>query len=164
MLLSSPFSYFSEMLSVYRMHVDYRDEQIQEYRRQKMLDAQKQRLYRRAHGMEDLDADEVSGINVQGLVDWDDGLTNPERARGGRNIDVISGHVAENMGKRRDESKEEWMARRLREQEDEKSFREELKRKRQEDAARAEEERLIRIGAKRFEDEKPRRKLWLGIW
>ena len=30
-------------------------------------------------GMEDLDADEVSGVDVRGLVDWDDGLTKKER-------------------------------------------------------------------------------------
>lgn len=146
------------------MHIDYRDEQIQEYRRQKMLDAQKQRLYRRAHGMEDLDADEVSGINVQGLVDWDDGLTNPERARGGTHLEVISGRMAEDMGKRTGETNEELIARRLREREEEKEIKEQVKRRKAEEAARAEEERLIRIGAKRPEDEKPRRKLWLGIW
>ena len=34
--------------------------------------------------MEDLDAEEEQGIDVRGLVPWDDGLTNKERAHGGR--------------------------------------------------------------------------------
>jgi len=34
--------------------------------------------------MEDLDAKEEQGIDVRGLVPWDDGLTKTERAQGGR--------------------------------------------------------------------------------
>lgn len=34
--------------------------------------------------MENLDAEEEQGIDVRGLVAWDDGLTNKERAQGGR--------------------------------------------------------------------------------
>ena len=34
--------------------------------------------------MEDLDAEEDQGIDVRGLVAWDDGLTNKERREGGR--------------------------------------------------------------------------------
>ena len=45
---------------------------------------QKQRLYRRAHGIEDLDREEEHGVDVRGIVPWDDGLTTKERAAGGR--------------------------------------------------------------------------------
>ena len=48
-------------------------------RAEKLLDTQKRRLYRRAHGLENLDVEEGQGVDVRGLVDWDDGLTNPER-------------------------------------------------------------------------------------
>jgi hypothetical protein len=34
--------------------------------------------------MEDLDSEEEQGIDVRGLVEWDDGLTNKERREGGR--------------------------------------------------------------------------------
>lgn len=34
--------------------------------------------------MEDLDAEGEQGVDVRGLVPWDDGLTNKERREGGR--------------------------------------------------------------------------------
>lgn len=67
-----------------RLHIDYTTEQSENSRQRKILDAQKRRLYRRAHGMEDLNAEEEEGIDVRGIAPWDDGLTNKERARGGR--------------------------------------------------------------------------------
>jgi len=79
-----PLNYVSEWLSTIRLHVDYNSQKTAESRANGILDAQKRRLYRRAHGMEDLDAEEEQGIDVRGLVPWDDGLTNKERAQGGR--------------------------------------------------------------------------------
>lgn len=83
-LLFHPINYIRESLSVIRLHIDYTTEKTNASRQQKILDAQKRRLYRRAHGMEDLNAEEEEGIDVRGIVPWDDGLTNKERARGGR--------------------------------------------------------------------------------
>lgn len=94
-----PFSTISECISIYKMHVNYRSERVAESRRQKILDAQKQRLYRRAHGMEDLNAEEESGIDVRGLVPWDDGLTKKERAAGGRSEHRSGRMVLEAGGK-----------------------------------------------------------------
>lgn len=79
-----PINYVSEWVSTVRLHVDYNSQKTAESRREGILDAQKRRLFRRAHGMEDLDAEEDQGIDVRGLVPWDDGLTNKERREGGR--------------------------------------------------------------------------------
>jgi hypothetical protein len=79
-----PINYVSEWLSTIRLHVDYNSQKTAESRREGVLDAQKRRLFRRAHGMEDLDSEEEQGIDVRGLVEWDDGLTNKERREGGR--------------------------------------------------------------------------------
>lgn len=79
-----PFSYMSEWISVIKLHTAYRSELVQQKRNKDMLDTQKRRIYRRAHGMEDLDRAEDQGIDVRGVVPWDDGLTNVERANGGR--------------------------------------------------------------------------------
>ena len=79
-----PITYVSEWASTVRLHVDYNSQKTSEARRDGILDAQKRRLFRRAHGMEDLDAEEEQGIDVRGLVEWDDGLTNREREEGGR--------------------------------------------------------------------------------
>ena len=79
-----PVNYVSEWLSTIRLHVDYNSQKTAESRREGVLDAQKRRLFRRAHGMEDLDSEEEQGIDVRGLVEWDDGLTNKERREGGR--------------------------------------------------------------------------------
>ena len=80
------------------MHMDYNTEQTMRRRQQNILDAQKQRLYRRAHGIEDMNAEEESGVDVRGLVPWDDGLTRKEREAGGRSRELetkmIQGMVA----------------------------------------------------------------------
>ena len=65
------------------MHEEYNTETVEFARARKVLDAQKRRLYRRAHGMEDLDRDEDQGIDVRGIAPWDDGLTKREREGGG---------------------------------------------------------------------------------
>ncbi|EHY60346.1 hypothetical protein HRR83_000107 [Exophiala dermatitidis] len=96
-LFFHPITYFREALAVVRLHIEYTTEQANESRQQKILDAQKRRLYRRAHGMENLDAEEEQGIDVRGLVPWDDGLTNKERARGGRDV-VLTGKDVVDMG------------------------------------------------------------------
>lgn len=49
--------------------------------------------------MEDLNAEEEEGIDVRGLVPWDDGLTNNERARGGREERVTGLDVLNRGGK-----------------------------------------------------------------
>ncbi len=64
------------------MHMQYTTERTAESRHRNIQDAQKRRLYRRAHGLEDVDIDGVGqGIDVKGLVAWDDGLTRGERRR-----------------------------------------------------------------------------------
>jgi hypothetical protein len=78
---------------VVRLHIDYETSRTNEKRQQAILDAQKRRLYRRAHGLENLDAEEDQGIDVRGLVDWDDGLTNKERERGGRQTVLSLGEM-----------------------------------------------------------------------
>ncbi|KAJ9605474.1 hypothetical protein H2200_010131 [Cladophialophora chaetospira] len=97
-----PITYISETLSVINLHVDYETQKTNDSRQQKILDAQKRRLYRRAHGLEDLNAAEDQGIDVRGLVPWDDGLTNKERAQGGRDI-VLTGADMLKLGMQPDE-------------------------------------------------------------
>lgn len=166
MLFFSPFSYISEVWSVYRLHLEYNTAKTAERRRQNILDAQKRRLYRRAHGMEDLTADEVSGPDVRGLVEWDDGLTNRERERGGVYQSEMMGARMQDMGPLPGESYTELIQRKRGEQAEAAARKVGEKARAQEEAARAEEERLVRIGAKRPEEqqERPRRKVWLGIW
>ena len=164
MLLYSPFKYFSEVLSVFRLHSDYMTQQAAESRRQNIMDAQKRRLYRRAHGLEDLSADEVSGVDVRGLVEWDDGLTNKERERGGQYKGEMIGAAMKDMGQRPGEDLTELLERKRGEQTQMGLRKEEERRRKIEEDERAEEERLVRIGAKRREQDVPKRKLWLGIW
>lgn len=167
MIFTKPLTYFSEVFSVYRLHVEYTTQQTAEKRRQGILDAQKRRLYRRAHGLEDLNADEVSGPDVRGLVEWDDGLTKPERERGGQyKPDIIGANMME-MGQRPGEEFNELMERKRGEQRDAAVRRVQERAEREEEEARKEEERLVRIGARRQgqEGEEPRRrKMWFGIW
>ncbi|OAP55917.1 hypothetical protein AYL99_10069 [Fonsecaea erecta] len=92
-----PINYIRETLSVLRLHIDYETARTNESRQQKILDAQKRRLYRRAHGLEDLNADEDQGIDVRGLVPWDDGLTAKEREKGGRDM-VLTGRDVVALG------------------------------------------------------------------
>jgi hypothetical protein len=105
-----PIEYISETLSVLRLHIEYETQRTNESRQQKILDAQKRRLYRRAHGLEDLGADEDQGIDVRGLVPWDDGLTNKERTQGGREI-VLTGADMIKLGMQPGEHQIEFMKR-----------------------------------------------------
>ena len=149
---------------MFRLHSDYNTQQVAERRRQGILDAQKRRLYRRAHGMEDLNADEVSGVDVRGLVEWDDGLTNKERERGGQYRGEMIGAAMQEMGQRPGEGFSELMERKRVEDGIARERKEEEKIRKMEDEERAEEERLVRIGKKRPDGEVPRRKVWFGIW
>ncbi|KIW58539.1 hypothetical protein PV05_03049 [Exophiala xenobiotica] len=137
-----PISYVRESLSVIKLHIDYTTAQANESRQQKILDAQKRRLYRRAHGMEDLNAAEEQGIDVRGLVPWDDGLTNAERERGGRE-EVLTGRDVVAMGGQVGDDVNEF-ARRLKERREKGEEGEEI-------------EQVQREPPKK-------RKLWLGIW
>jgi len=130
MLFFSPFTYISELWSVYRLHLEYTTAKTAEHRRQNILDAQKRRLYRRAHGLEDLNADEVSGVDVKGLVEWDDGLTNKERERGGVYKGEMIGAAMQEMGQRPGESYADLMERKRSEEKLAVVRREEEKRKR----------------------------------
>ncbi|RMD44587.1 hypothetical protein DV735_g498, partial [Chaetothyriales sp. CBS 134920] len=77
-----PLRSIRECASVYKLDMDYRTAQAFESRQQNILDAQKRRLYRRAHGMEDLNAEYDQGVDVRGIAPWDDGLTKREREKG----------------------------------------------------------------------------------
>jgi hypothetical protein len=77
-----PIVFFKEVGSVFKLDMDYKTAQAAESRQQNILDAQKRRLYRRANGMEDMDAEYDQGIDVRGIAPWDDGLTKRERAAG----------------------------------------------------------------------------------
>jgi hypothetical protein len=138
-----PITYIRESLSVIKLHIDYTTAQANESRQQKILDAQKRRLYRRAHGMEDLNAVEEQGIDVRGLVPWDDGLTNAERQRGGRE-EVMTGLKVVEMGGQVGDDVNEF-ARRLKE------------RREKGEEGGEEIEQVQREPPKK-------RKLWLGIW
>lgn len=163
MLLFSPLRYLSEVTGVYKLHKEYATEQAAAARRKNVEDAQKRRLYRRAHGMEDLNADEISGVDVRGLVDWDDGLTNKERERGGQYRSEMMAQRMQEMGSREGESLPDLMERKRDEQLTIASRKMDEKARKQKEAEQAEEERLIRIGAKQVE-EKRRPKLFFGIW
>ncbi|KIW14074.1 hypothetical protein PV08_06855 [Exophiala spinifera] len=139
-----PLEYIRESMAVVRLHIDYTTAQANESRQQKILDAQKRRLYRRAHGMEDLDAQEEQGIDVRGLVPWDDGLTNAERERGGREEAVTGKAVIEKGGRLGDDVDE--FARKMRERRE-----------------RGEPEELTEH-QQHQQPERRKRKLWLGIW
>ncbi|RMZ79968.1 hypothetical protein DV738_g3083, partial [Chaetothyriales sp. CBS 135597] len=77
-----PLRSLRECASVYKLDMDYRTAQAFESRQQNILDAQKRRLYRRAHGLEDLNAEYDQGVDVRGIAPWDDGLTKREREKG----------------------------------------------------------------------------------
>lgn len=159
------------------MHIEYNTARAAESRRQNILDAQKRRLYRRAHGMEDMTADEVSGVDVRGLVEWDDGLTNKERERGGVYSPGLLGREVVDMGglKPGEENVTQVMERRRKEQAEMKVKREQERIAKMEEEERENIERLRRIGARGYrpgeefgvplaEGEQRRRKVWLGIW
>jgi hypothetical protein len=103
--------------------------------------------------MEDLDAEDDQGVDVRGIVPWDDGLTNKERARGGRRIQVVSGKDLMEDG-RPGETLEEYG-----------------KRKREEQAAKAAAYASPVAQAEgeveqqqQQPPQKRKRKVWLGIW
>lgn len=98
-----PIRFFSDAMQVYVMHVDYKTEQVEFQRARNVLDTQKRRIYRRAHGMEDLDRDEDQGVDVRGIVPWDDGLTKKERAAGGIGANRIKMASTVNVGVGMDE-------------------------------------------------------------
>jgi hypothetical protein len=151
-----PITFVSDTLSVVRLHIDYTTQRTNESRQQKILDAQKRRLYRRAHGMEDLDAAEEQGIDVRGLVSWDDGLTNRERAAGGRRDERLTGADVLAMGGQVGDDVSEF-ARRLK-----------AEREAKEDAAATETEagrpQEPAVPPPAEQPPKRKRKLWLGIW
>jgi len=147
-LVFHPFTYISEAASVIRLHMEYTTQQTAESRRQNILDAQKRRLYRRAHGMENLDAEEEQGIDVRGLVPWDDGLTNKERERGGRDIKAVTGKDVVEAGGNVGEDLDEFVAK-------------------QEQRTGPVPEVVKSSAESDIEpvpQQKRKRKLWLGIW
>lgn len=146
-----PVTYVREALSVIKLHIDYTTAQANESRQQKILDAQKRRLYRRAHGMEDLNAEEEQGIDVRGLVPWDDGLTAKERAEGGRDMPLTGRDVLAMGGKVGDDVNE--FARRIKEQQQ------------QQPGVDLETDEQAQVQQTQTQPpEKRKRKLWLGIW
>ena len=167
-----PITYISELLSVLHLNIEYETQRTNESRQQKILDAQKRRLYRRAHGLENLDAEEEQGIDVRGLVSWDDGLTNKERAQGGRDL-VMSMADMMSLGLRSGENPDEFIKRMKEEGRLEKVARhgveatlraeeEERKKAARDDAAAGES-----VGQETEQprpQEKRKRKLYFGIW
>lgn len=114
--------------------------------------------------MEDLEADEVSGPDVRGLVEWDDGLTKPERERGGQYKPEVLGANMMEMGQRPGEEFNALFERKRGEQVMRTERLERERVEKEEQAQKAEEERLVRIGARRGDEEPRRRKVWFGIW
>ena len=79
-LLWHPLQYFTSWVHAMKLDADYTTEKVAAMRAARISDAQKRRLYRRAHGLEDVEGEKgEQGIDVRGLVPWDDGLTNKER-------------------------------------------------------------------------------------
>jgi len=155
------------------------------------LDAQKRRIYRRAHGMEDLDRDEDQGVDVRGIVPWDDGLTKREREAGGigaNRIKMISAMKVDDRSRQamEDVTRQKALQQDVTDMKDEIFIRRreaELGLSREEDPAVAarkvakhEEmlsERDLRTAGwnsgqhaeeVRPEQQQKRRKLWFGIW
>ncbi len=147
-----PITSIRDALSVVRLHIDYTTQQTNESRQQKILDAQKRRLYRRAHGLEDLDAAEEQGIDVRGLVPWDDGLTNRERAQGGRRDERLTGADVLAMGGQVGDDPTE--------------FARKLRAEREAANETADQQQPQSPADPPAEQQPPRRKrkLWLGIW
>ncbi|EXJ90851.1 hypothetical protein A1O1_03956 [Capronia coronata CBS 617.96] len=154
-----PITFFRESLAVVRLHIDYTTEKANESRQQKILDAQKRRLYRRAHGMENLDAEEEQGIDVRGLVPWDDGLTNKERARGGRDVVLTGRDVIEMGGTVGDDVTE--FAKRVQEEQ-----RQQHQHQQQTETGEAASAAPVPAVQDAEQQSQPprKRKLWLGIW
>ncbi len=152
--------------------MDYETQRTNDSRERNILDAQKRRLYRRAHGMEDLNAAEEQGIDIRGLVSWDDGLTNKERAQGGRDTDRLSLGDMMRLGMEEGENPAEFM-KKLNEQGRLQKVRTQgvdATIKAEEEEARgaarhaAEEESLAQAQVQPPPPEKRKRKLYFGIW
>ena len=103
--------------------------------------------------MEDLDAEDDQGIDVRGIVPWDDGLTNKERERGGRRMLVVSGRDLMEQG-RPGETIEDFAKRKREEQQG-------LRRNVVEPMTQGGEGSEEEVQQK---PEKKKRKMWLGIW
>ena len=100
--------------------------------------------------MEDLDLEDDQGVDVRGIVPWDDGLTNKERERGGRRVVVVSGR--EMMEEGRFGESLEGAAARKRERE----------RAQQGGGVEGVVEQVQEVQAQEQPRRKPKR--WLGIW
>lgn len=186
-----PIGFFQDVVSTLRLDQDYNTEKVEFERARNILDAQKRRIYRRAHGMEDLDRDEDQGVDVRGIVPWDDGLTKREREAGGigaNRIKMISAvkvgdkdkEVAERVGMERavkqavaEVKSDEFIRRRETElglsREDDPAVaarnigNEEKLAEREKDASGSALNQQ-QEPAEKHEQPQRRRKLWLGIW
>jgi len=190
-LFKEPLQFFQDVASVFRLDQDYNTEKVEFERARNILDAQKRRIYRRAHGMEDLDRDEDQGVDVRGIVPWDDGLTKREREAGGigaNRIKMISAMKVDDRSRQamEDVTRQKALQQDVTDMKDEIFIRRreaELGLSREEDPAVAarkvakhEEmlsERDLRTAGwnsgqhaeeVRPEQQQKRRKLWFGIW
>ena len=134
-----PVTYIQDAWGVYKLHKEYEAQQVYAKRQSIIMDAQKRRLYRRAHGMEDLERESDQGIDVRGLAPWDDGLTNPERRQGGREERVTGRMVLDAGGSGQDEKELEAFA-------------------------TAQKTEAVEREEKQQPQQQRKRKLWLGIW
>lgn len=111
--------------------------------------------------MEDLDKAEDQGIDVRGLVPWDDGLTKAEREAGGRRVEVITGQDVVAMGGAVGEDLDEF-ARRM------KAQRAEAEAAAMSRSSQQQQQQQQEEGQQGAEESQPqqkrKRKLWLGIW
>ena len=138
-----PATYIQDAWGVYKLHKEYEAQQVYAKRQNIIMDAQKRRLFRRAHGMEDLERETDQGIDVRGLAPWDDGLTNPERRQGGREERVTGRMVLDAGGLGKDEKELQTFgsAQKV-------------------DAVEGEEQEQ----PQQQQHQQRKRKLWLGIW
>jgi hypothetical protein len=175
-----PITYLRETLSVLRMHIDYETQRTHDLRMKAVLDAQKRRLYRRAHGMEDLNAPEEQGVDVRGLVEWDDGLTNKEREEGGREAVLTAGDMVrlgmregedmlgftkrlEEDGERMGRIRRFGVDKVVREEEEEARRRKGVDGEGLGELGREGAAEMVQQGEQQPQ-ERRKRKLWLGIW
>ena len=136
-----PVTYIQDTWGVYKLHKEYEAQQVYAKRQSIIMDAQKRRLYRRAHGMENLERESDQGIDVRGLAPWDDGLTNPERRQGGREERVTGRMVLDAGGVGKDEKELQ-------------TFRNGPK----------VDEVEVEVEQQELPQQQRKRKLWLGIW
>lgn len=130
-------------------------DEVEVLRAAKVRDTQYQRIYRRAHGLEDT-SKPVMGVDVAGLVPWDDGLSEAERAVGKR-LTESKGREVMKLGKTVDEDEDEFLRRYRRDQA--------VRVRKMEDEKKMLEEEEAKERARKKEDERRgKRKLWLGLW